>query len=1088
MSSNSILMSILRAVFVALCPSLLALVFINDVKLLNEFKRTARSLLSSSNVESKISVDQVEKRAVQQLQAARDELHRNVDEMCFLRTGTTHERTKIFSNKTYSDRNGPLLDTEKSQASINSWNSTRNFVRQWLRPHQRHSAEDVEPVSQLSNLTSDIAHNLTCSANAGSKKSLYDEVVLHLLDHEFFAAPRKELPSTINSSSHPRYAISEVPVYFMEPTTRMFLKVTNNNRIDLTSDPDVSCLFNIVKGKTHHWGFQSTVTQRYLGQNVVGKVVTAARKFNSWESFRVLEVADEEESGPDNQTSLRCSKPIYFVLCSGRFGKGMWLAKSRRQRKETVVQPQADGSSRHTIVSTGSVYLSRHFRAAVALRYASNIAAFDSISTRTRQTARVHRPVARASYSQEGSETESGSELKEELLQLKKSHSYESDEYEDKISGLEESESFEIEYSEKPDDALDEVDDVGSSCESAVNTNENEGYTSEEDLMDRILERNAPGEYSPSTPIAKKEQDTFIYLLEYITLHEGSAEHQNSIKDAISAKLEPQEFSNVQCYDILALCIGTIAPEHSNWQLHPKWGYVRRLVSLPLAESTSPSTGGLQQRVVGVEQYQSLTFLPNSFEKDGFVFRTTLYTTGLPFSNAFGASLELKFIPSIAVKSQLEGQTERELKSFQLKESRRLRVEAQTSIFWTRHTSPTLCRFIKEAVHEGIELFHDVFMNVVRRASDLGQTDHSGVPAALRSNLLEAMETLAPVRSLIKRRFDLILAHLLSCSIVKTLSRHSENRLSHSEGLLSISWGQVAEDCPLASQFLGSSVDTSRRVVSADLESLISPRLLFEILFSNAATFAQNRKFNPNSETIDSDDNVTAWMHTSNSITMEDTVVRDLIQDGTWARKQSYKVMLSSRNRSVHHAAFTKQYDHYRMGASSDHSWWLKFASKVLVPYTKIAALTIEIVITVDQRHHSTSDNHKAPEAGSRIHVAFAAPFITYLMGSDPDQKLTIIDGEKASECLRNGIAEIWEPIIEVLNLGALQAEASALSLSCITDHQNSNRTDKVSTEQYRSIILLQLLRKQMPGYREATMDLIKKCFACVDMSCSSDL
>ncbi|KAL0584848.1 hypothetical protein ABG067_005292 [Albugo candida] len=1195
-STCSSLKSILRVVFVALCPSLLALVCVNDPKLLHEFKTAIRSFVSSFTIDTKTPVDQVEKRAVQQLQVARDELYKNVDEMCFVRTGSSQKRTKILAHKHFADRNGPFNDTEKTQVNTNSWNSTRKFVRQWLRPHQRHGAEDVDPDLQSSNPIHDMTHSLPCSLNSGTKKTLYDEVDLHLLDHEFFAPP-KELPSTRSLSFHPRYAISEVPVYFMEPTTRMYLKVTNNHRVELTSDPDVSCLFNIVKGKTHHWGFQSTVTQRYLGQNVVGKVVTAARKFNSWESFRVLEIVDEEERSSDNHISLRCSKPIYFVLCSGRFGKGMWLAKSRRQRRETVVQSQADASSRQTTVTTGSVYLSRNFRAAMALRYASNIAAFGSIPMRTRQTARVFR----VSDSEEGSETESGSELKEEFIHYKNSISNESDGYEDKLSGLEESESFEIEYSEKPDDVLDEVDDVGSSCEeSAANTNGNELYTSEEDLMDRILSRSALGEYSLSTPIVRMENETCINLLEYITLYEDHEEEESFATDKTRFELEPQEFLNVQCYDILALCIGTIAPEHSNWQSHSKRGYVRRLLSFPLAEMTSASTEGMWQRMAGVEHFQSLTFLPTNFEKDGFVLRTTLYTTNFSFSNIFGVHFELKFIPSTANNSQSTEQTKKTLESsqyeevrrlrveartslfwtrrtsaklsalieeavqegtqlfynelidvvrrasdleqtghggipaalrmnllkamqalapvrslmerrfdlilahllnifgvhFELKfipstannsqsteqtkktlessqyeEVRRLRVEARTSLFWTRRTSAKLSALIEEAVQEGTQLFYNELIDVVRRASDLEQTGHGGIPAALRMNLLKAMQALAPVRSLMERRFDLILAHLLSCSIVKALVQHSEIRLSHFD---SFSWACHMKDSRFTDQLLESSVDKMQCVVNASMDLLITPQLFFEILFSNASTFAQRRRKKGKLNAIDSDDNITAWMHTLYSLNMEKTRFRDMMQDGIRVRKQSYEVLLSNRNGSGVHPAVAEQYDHYRIRSLPNRLRSLELGVKVSVPCTKSISITIEIAITIEQpSQESAFAIHTSPNLESRIRVAFAAPYITSSEGSEIDQTLTVIDGAEATECLRNGIAEIWEPIVEIMNLAAVQGHAAATLLPGATDHQ-----DKVLTEHYRSVILLQLLRKQMYDYREASVTLMKKCIA----------
>lgn len=252
---------------------------------------------------------------------------------------------------------------------------------------------------------------LPSSSNAllatNGKSSLYDQVKQQLRDHVF---PR-----------------SDGPIYLMDPTTGKFLKATEHHRVTLTSTPDASCLFHVAKGKTHHWGFQSTLYQRFLGQNFVGKVIVSSKKLAGWEAFRVVERPDEDDTPPgETKKPNQRSNTIYLILCSARFGKGMWLAKDRRSTSDRLHgagssermrsgsnhsnpdrnslngrsslngRNSLNGSSHRLPLASrtnsnssnsssngedrGGLYLSKNFASALALHYASDLSAFEYLT------------------------------------------------------------------------------------------------------------------------------------------------------------------------------------------------------------------------------------------------------------------------------------------------------------------------------------------------------------------------------------------------------------------------------------------------------------------------------------------------------------------------------------------------------------------------------------------------------------------------------------------------------------------------------------------------------------------------------------
>ncbi|EQC35367.1 hypothetical protein SDRG_07079 [Saprolegnia diclina VS20] len=142
------------------------------------------------------------------------------------------------------------------------------------------------------------------------------------------------------------------PIYLQEVNSGYFVKSVDG-RLKLTARPDDSCLFIWVRGKTHHWGLLSLSTQRFLGQNVVSMVVVSAKKLQNWEAFRVLQNADVPSMAPDDAISC----PIHLILCSARFGKGMWLS-TRLKEGDRVLS------------------LSKNYASALCVRYASDLVAF----------------------------------------------------------------------------------------------------------------------------------------------------------------------------------------------------------------------------------------------------------------------------------------------------------------------------------------------------------------------------------------------------------------------------------------------------------------------------------------------------------------------------------------------------------------------------------------------------------------------------------------------------------------------------------------------------------------------------------------
>ncbi|RLN98350.1 hypothetical protein BBJ28_00012297 [Nothophytophthora sp. Chile5] len=211
------------------------------------------------------------------------------------------------------------------------------------------------------------------SSTSGS--SLYEQVKGNLTDHVFTRAS------------------ADAPVYLMDPVSGCFLKATYQRKLLFTSKASAAGLFHVEKGKTHHWGFHAATTQRYIGQNFVGRVIAGSKKLHAWEAFRVLQ-------RPSDKGSNGCSPQIYLILCSARFGKGMWLANkpgnghsginsssngsgavvtsrssSASFEKEEETSSDHERGNSHSPNRKRGVYLSKQFGHALGLVYGTDLAA-----------------------------------------------------------------------------------------------------------------------------------------------------------------------------------------------------------------------------------------------------------------------------------------------------------------------------------------------------------------------------------------------------------------------------------------------------------------------------------------------------------------------------------------------------------------------------------------------------------------------------------------------------------------------------------------------------------------------------------------
>lgn len=246
------------------------------------------------------------------------------------------------------------------------------FSERW--PHGRAS------LSRPAGLSSQ-RPEVVSSSTSGS--SLYEQVKGTLQDHVFARAS------------------GDAPVYLLDPASGCFLKATHHRKLVLTSKPSAACLFYIERGKTHHWGFKAASSRRYMGQNFVQKMIVTSKKLHAWESFRVLQ-------RPGDKGVLGCSPQIYLILCSTRFGKGMWLAN--KPGTSSFASPQVPtsrssysmsfddelGESDRGSPGKRGVYLSKQFDHAIGLVYSSDLSKLTAVASEIGSQSGASRSLARA--------------------------------------------------------------------------------------------------------------------------------------------------------------------------------------------------------------------------------------------------------------------------------------------------------------------------------------------------------------------------------------------------------------------------------------------------------------------------------------------------------------------------------------------------------------------------------------------------------------------------------------------------------------------------------------------------------------------
>ncbi|KAI9909057.1 hypothetical protein PsorP6_015258 [Peronosclerospora sorghi] len=190
-----------------------------------------------------------------------------------------------------------------------------------------------------------------------SGRSLYDQVHGRMHDHVF-------RPDAL--------------VYFMDSATGAFVQATTHRKLVLTPSPTATayCLFHVDKGKPQHWGLRVAATQRYVGQNLVQKMVVTSRKLQAWESFRVVQRPD------DARGHGACSPEIYLILSAARFGKGLWVARAPSSSARTMQNRSASLDTEDDAASDDErprrargVFLSKHFEHAIPFVYSSDLSA-----------------------------------------------------------------------------------------------------------------------------------------------------------------------------------------------------------------------------------------------------------------------------------------------------------------------------------------------------------------------------------------------------------------------------------------------------------------------------------------------------------------------------------------------------------------------------------------------------------------------------------------------------------------------------------------------------------------------------------------
>ncbi|KAJ0393770.1 hypothetical protein P43SY_004212 [Pythium insidiosum] len=631
-------------------------------------------------------------------------------------------------------------------------------------------------------------------------KSLYDQVKENLRDHVF--------------QNH-----SDAPIYFMDPTTGRFLRVNSHHKLVFTSSPDASCLFHAVKGKTHHWGFHSTIHQRFVGQNIMGKIVVSSKKMNSWEAFRVLERPESTSATAPacDEASASRTKTIYLVLCSARFGKGMWLARNRR-----------------TPSNPSDVYLSKHFENAVALVYASDLSAFEFL---TQHAAPAPRPTVEPAPAAPAAPSEPApvespivtaapepTEAQPESLPLT--------EEDRKMSG--------ISTTSSGTSSVASTEPFGADFQAPVLTTAERPHVVfpwiEDPSSDQFLE--LPEKQMTEVLSTTISRVTVREFIEFFIDQDARRRCHEKMSQAPTSSASPAAAQEKLM---------------SEWHLHPQFGFVRKLSYRPPTpesaakheadESAADANAPPPPVPIAIDQYHSCSLNEKTLQKA--TLRCKMYTLSIPYSNCF----------SIEVLLEIQNTNDRDAALYSLAPAHPvLHFRSRAGVHFSRTTTfaPQITRGVLAGVRKTCDrLLRLVEAHRVQRQSSAADVLSLLSPSAAISlpagHLRDAYTPYAMAVEVIKGMIDELRA-AKSSPTAATGSQSSNGQVSYmpwrceSDELTQALVGEelaqgMASPPSTVKGFFESPWKAFHVVLEQALPSKITPRLFFDALLSDECSF-----------------------------------------------------------------------------------------------------------------------------------------------------------------------------------------------------------------------------------------------------------
>lgn len=741
-------------------------------------------------------------------------------------------------------------------------------------------------------------------SNATSGKSLYEQVRENLVDHVF--------PRAVGIPAPTPAPATDAPIYFMDPNTGGFLKVTRQRKLVFTHAPDASCLFHIVRGKTHHWGFHSAIHQRYIGQNFVGKIVLTSKKMNAWESFRVLQRPDDapnDEEGTRSGAAGGCSPRVYMILCSARFGKGMWLAKNRRANSHgtfhnhssssysqnasqfgfnpssstttsNVMGPPSGGTESALSMSgsgvqepdrSGAVYLSKHFTNALSLVYASDLSAFEYLSQGT-DTSEAETMVTTSS-------------LTSQPLAKLRQHLMRSSAQIPVAQGT----AFQppvLVGRERPrvhlpwllDDRVKSFFELDESQMTEVLST----VIADFDLSD-MLEAVLPMSAREKGQVAKNARDK-------PTLSLPPSKGSSAVSSVPVLSPQPStSFSDKDENGVTSSSRGrTTTSPFSEWHVHPHFGYVRKLSYRPPASAAEDESsvdhtmmtngrGATSIKSIAIDQYHACS-VDNEDAPRKLTFRSKMYTLSIPYSNCFSietlVEIEVADETSIvAANTLVERSSTSSSNSSEHPKLSALTFRCRTGVFFSRDTmfAPQIRRGALEGVKNSCEVLlevakelqHGKLLQSVFASSDHGPSDElSFIPRVfaletikgLVSSILDAGTAMSDSMASLPMQLPWkVFAVAPSSSPFKFDSKPKLKFVAAPSSASTVSSSSAAASTAIP--FFESAPAQFARVLEENLGTIVTPRLFFGALLSDECAFFRSTKESSGNMDVD----IGAW-------------------------------------------------------------------------------------------------------------------------------------------------------------------------------------------------------------------------------------